>query len=93
MQQVGVAKAREKAILELKENDIAEVMGEENLLLGRYGKKDELNTADDYYNGVAIPIKKVSGSDVLPDNEEFSTISAMNTKTFQNFRYDKLTKK
>lgn len=69
MQQVGVAKAREKAILELKENDIAEVMGEENLLLGRYGKKDELNTADDYYNGVAIPIKKVSGSDVLPDNE------------------------
>ena len=69
MQQVGVAKAREKAILELKENDIAEVMGEENLLLGRYGKKDELNTADDYYNGAAIPIKKVSGSDVLPDNE------------------------
>ena len=44
-------------------------MGEENLLLGRYGKKDEMNTADDYYNGVAIPIKKVSGSDVLPDNE------------------------
>lgn len=69
MQQVGVAKAREKAILELKQKDIAKTMGEENLLLGRYGKKDEMNTADDYYDGTAIPIKKVSGSDVLPDNE------------------------
>ena len=48
---------------------ITVIMREENLLLGRYGKKDEMNTADDYYDGSAIPIKKVSGSDVLPDNE------------------------
>ena len=70
MQQVGVAKAREKAINELKELDYQETIGEENLMLGRYGKKDELNTADDYYNNNEIPMKKVSGSDVLPDNNK-----------------------
>lgn len=68
MQQVGVAKAREKAIEELKENDYQQMIGEENILLGKYGKKDDMNTADDYYND--YPIKKVSGSDVQPDSLE-----------------------
>lgn len=68
MQQVGVAKAREKAIEELKENDYQQMIGEENILLGKYGKKDDLNNADDYYND--LPMKKVSGSDVQPDSLE-----------------------
>lgn len=69
MQQVGVAKAREKAINELKELDYQETIGEENLMLGRYGKKDIMNTADDYYDD-EIRQKKVSGSDVQPDDFE-----------------------
>ena len=69
MNQVGVAKAREKAILELKEKDLQDSVGEENILLGRYGKKDELNTADDFYQN-QMPMKKVSGSDVQPDDFE-----------------------
>ena len=28
------------------------------------------DTADDYYNNNEIPMKKVSGSDVLPDNNK-----------------------
>ncbi|WP_312395649.1 transposase [Chryseobacterium sp.] len=68
MQQVGVAKAREKAIEELKEKDYQQIIGEENILLGKYGKKDEINTADDYYND--YPVKKVSGSDIQPDTLE-----------------------
>lgn len=68
MDQVGVAKARENVIEALKENDYQETIGEENILLGKYGKKDDLNTADDYYND--MPVKKVSGSDVQPDNLE-----------------------
>ena len=70
MQQVGVAKAREKAINELKELDYKETIGEENLMLGRYGKKDELNIADDYYQNTNILLKKASGSDVQPDNNK-----------------------
>lgn len=70
MQQVGVAKAREKAIEALKEQDYQNTIGEENLMLGRYGKKDDLNTADDYYNNNIIPMKKASGSDVQPDDFE-----------------------
>ncbi len=70
MQQVGVAKAREKAINELKEKDYQETIGEENLMLGRYGKKDELNIADDYYQNTNILLKKASGSDVQPDDFE-----------------------
>lgn len=69
LQQVGIAKAREKAINELKELDYQETIGEENLLLGRYGKKDQMNTADDYYD-TEIRQKKVSGSDVQPDDFE-----------------------
>ena len=53
----------------LKEQDYQETIGEENLLLGRYGKKDILNTADDYYDN-EIRQKKVSGSDVQPDDFE-----------------------
>lgn len=68
LQQIGVAKAREKAINELKENDLQTAVGEENLLLGKHGKKDIMNTADDYYDD--MPVKKVSGSDVQPDNLE-----------------------
>lgn len=56
MQQVGVAKAREKAIEELKANDYQQMIGEENILLGKHGKKDDMNTADDYYND--LPMKK-----------------------------------
>lgn len=70
MDQVGIAKARQKAIEELKENDYQESIGEENIMLGKYGKKDELNTADDYYQNNPIPLKKASGSDVQPDDFE-----------------------
>lgn len=70
IQQVGVANARKKAIEELKENELQEIIGEENLLLGKYGKKDQLNTADDFYTHVETPIKKVSGSDIHPDDFE-----------------------
>lgn len=70
MNQVGVAKAREKAIEALKEQDYQDTIGEENLMLGKYGKKDHLNTADDYYNNNTIPMKKASGSDVQPDDFE-----------------------
>lgn len=69
LQQIGVAKAREKAINELKENDLQTAISEENLLLGKYGKKDIMNIADDYYND-QMPAKKVSGSDVQPDDLE-----------------------
>lgn len=70
MRQIGVAKAREKAIETLKESDLKQIIGEENLLLGKHGKKDIMNTADDYYDQNAIPMKKVSGSDVQPDTLE-----------------------
>lgn len=70
MQQVGVAKAREKVIETLKSNDLAAEIGEESLLLGKHGKKDIMNTADDYYNKNTIPMKKVSGSDVHPDGSK-----------------------
>ncbi|AZA87126.1 transposase [Chryseobacterium shandongense] len=68
LQQIGVAKAREKAIESLKSIDYEQTIGEENYMLGKYGKKDITNTADDYYND--RPVKKVSGSDVQPDDFE-----------------------
>lgn len=77
LQQIGVAKAREKAINELKYNDLQTAIGEENLLLGIHGKKDILNTADDYYND-DMPVKKVSGSDVQPDNLESDYLNDRN---------------
>ena len=77
MQQVGVAKAREKAINELKELDYQETIGEENLMLGKYGIKDQMNTADDYYD-TEIRQKKVSGSDVQPDDFESGYLNDRN---------------
>lgn len=68
LQQIGVAKAREKAIESLKSIDYEQTIGEENYMLGKYGKKDITNTADDYYSD--RPVKKVSGSDVQPDDFE-----------------------
>ena len=70
MDQIGVAKARQAAIEELKENDYQETIGEENIMLGKYGKKDQMNNADDYYENNSIPLKKASGSDVQPDDFE-----------------------
>lgn len=75
MQQIGVAKAREKAIESLKQDDYNQVIGEENLMLGKYGKKDIMNTADDYYQR---PVKKVSGSDVQPDDFESDYLNDRN---------------
>lgn len=75
MQQIGVAKAREKAIESLKQIDYEQTIGEENLMLGKYGKKDIMNTADDYYE---MPIKKVSGSDVAPDDFESDYLNDRN---------------
>lgn len=76
LQQVGVAKAREKAIESMKQADYDQMIGEENLMLGKYGKKDIMNTADDYYND--MPMKKVSGSDVQPDNLESDYLNDRN---------------
>ncbi|WP_139420931.1 DDE-type integrase/transposase/recombinase [Chryseobacterium mulctrae] len=75
LQQVGVAKAREKAIEDRKQADYDQMIGEENLMLGKYGKKDIANTADDYYER---PMKKVSGSDVQPDNLESDYLNDRN---------------
>lgn len=70
MKQVGVAKARAAAIEQMREKDLQQVTGEDALLLGRHGQKEETNTADDYYDGMRIPLKKASGSDMLPDDDE-----------------------
>ncbi len=76
LQQIGVAKAREKAIESLKSIDYEQSIGEENYMLGKYGKKDITNTADDYYGD--RPVKKVSGSDVQPDDFESDYLNDRN---------------
>lgn len=75
IQQVEVAKARERVIESMKQADYDQTVGEENILLGKYGKKDLINMVDDYYQ---TSIKKVSGSDVQPDDFESDYLNDRN---------------
>ena len=51
------------------------VANEEELLLGINTDKKKANGFEDYYNGVNIPLKKVSGSDIAPDDFENSFLN------------------
>ena len=75
---ISQQKARERRIEELKQQDLDQytaVANEEELLLGINTDKKKANGFEDYYNGVNIPLKKVSGSDIAPDDFENSFLN------------------
>ena len=75
---ISQQKARERRIEQLKQQDLDQytaVANEEELLLGINTDKKKANGFEDYYNGVNIPLKKVSGSDIAPDDFENSFLN------------------
>ncbi|SDE82092.1 transposase, partial [Riemerella columbipharyngis] len=68
---IAQQKARERQIETLKESNLDEytaAANEEELLLGIHTNKQKANAFEDYYHSVNIPLKKVSGSDIVPDD-------------------------
>lgn len=72
MSGVGIAQARAALIDEYRKTELENIIapGEDTLMLGRYGAKDETNSAEDYYalKALSEPIKKASGYDYEPDD-------------------------
>lgn len=79
LSRISQQKARERRIEELKEielNDATAAGNEEELLMGINTDKKKANAFEDFYNGVNIPLKKVSGSDInTPDDLESTLIN------------------
>lgn len=70
--EISKLKARERHIEALKQADLEQytaVANEEELLLGIHTNKQKANAFEDYYNEVNIPLKKVSGSDIIPPDD------------------------
>ncbi|MRI64601.1 transposase [Ornithobacterium rhinotracheale] len=86
MRSLGVFQANQRLINERKEADLAQIIapGEDSLMLGKFGKKEESNQAEDYYLNQAMQneIKKASGSDVKPDAIDDDFLLKLNRKTY-----------
>lgn len=75
---IALQKARERAIEQRKEQDLAGEVAQANeveLLMGIHTNKDKANAFEDYFTinrptMVANPLKKASGSDVLPPDDD-----------------------
>jgi len=68
---VGKANARRKAIEELKENELASMIGEDSAMMGIYTDKTAINLYEDNYNEIqSVPLKKASGDGISPESLE-----------------------
>ena len=70
---IAQQKARERAIEQQKEQELANIVNPANeveALMGLHTNKEKNNAFEDYYTHVNIPIKKASGSDIAPDDFE-----------------------
>lgn len=68
---ISQLKARERRIEEMKQEKLDKytaAANEEELLMGIHTDKKKANASEDYYYSVNIPLKKVSGSDIAPDD-------------------------
>ncbi|WP_139423009.1 DDE-type integrase/transposase/recombinase [Chryseobacterium mulctrae] len=70
---ISQLKARAKAIAELKENDLASMIGEDSAMMGMYTEKAAINLYEDNYlneNQTSVPLKKASGDGISPESLE-----------------------
>lgn len=67
---VGKAKARAQAIQELKEKDLASMIGEDAGMMGIYTEKSKANAFEDQFlnDEYREPMKKASGDGISPDD-------------------------
>lgn len=79
--EIAQQKARERAIEQQKEQELATIVqpaNEVEALMGLHTNKQKANAFEDYYNEVNIPLKKVSGSDIAPDAFENNFLNERN---------------
>ncbi|WP_148043587.1 DDE-type integrase/transposase/recombinase [Chryseobacterium sp. G0240] len=69
---VGKAKARAQQIAELRDRELASMIGEDSLMMGMYTEKRISNAfEDDYLNdNYGVPLKKASGDGLSPEDIE-----------------------
>ncbi|AZB17606.1 transposase [Chryseobacterium indologenes] len=80
---ISQAKARAKAIAEMKENELAEMIGEDSSMMGIYTDKKAINAFEDSFNddSYSVPLRKASGADYTPEDIE----DAILKNTSQNY--------
>ncbi|SHK69212.1 Mu transposase C-terminal domain-containing protein [Epilithonimonas mollis] len=66
---LAIAKERAKAIAEMKETELAEMIGEEAGMMGIYTEKSKATAFEDQYNDeYKMPLKKASGDGISSDD-------------------------
>ena len=66
---VAKAKERAKAIAELKENDLASMIGEDSAMMGIYSEKSKITAFEDSFTeDYKMSLKKASGDDISDDD-------------------------
>lgn len=80
---VGKAKARAKQIADMKDQDLANMIGEDSQMMGQYTEKQISSAFEDNYlnEGYSIPLRKASGADYTPEDIE----DAILKNTSQNY--------
>ncbi|PTT19502.1 transposase [Chryseobacterium sp. HMWF028] len=69
---VGKAKERAKVIADLRDQELASMIGEDSQMMGQYTEKKNSNAFEDNYlnEGYSMPLKKASGDDYSPEDIE-----------------------
>lgn len=83
LDKISQAKARANAIAEMKENELASMIGEDASMMGIYTDKKAVTAFEDSLNdiGYSVPLKKASGADYTPEDIE----DAILRNTSQNY--------